>query len=113
MATSNRFPLRWVERRPLLRYDAPAAKLGGVQRGRAASNSREGSVPCHYAARNDHDFCTSVKKLQPWAQKLSKEPDSRFAYEEVVGAGHFWHEHGVQPRLREAIRRWVQSLKDP
>ena len=60
----------------------------------------------------DHDFFTSIKKLRPWAEKLSKEPDSGFAYEEIGGAGHFWHEHGVEPKLREALRKWAHSLDD-
>ena len=60
----------------------------------------------------NHDFFASIKRLRPWAEKLSKEPDSAFAYEEISGAGHFWHEHGVEPKLREALRKWVHGLDD-
>ncbi|OCL04897.1 hypothetical protein AOQ84DRAFT_345562 [Glonium stellatum] len=64
------------------------------------------------AVFGDHDFFTSVKKLRPWAEKLNKELGSGFTYEEIGGAGHFWHEHGVEPKLRDALRKWAHDLDD-
>ncbi|KAF2501196.1 hypothetical protein BU16DRAFT_533901 [Lophium mytilinum] len=58
----------------------------------------------------DSDGFVAVRKYRQWAAKLAAEPESRFEYQEVLGAGHFWHEKGVEEKLREGVRRWVGSL---
>lgn len=58
----------------------------------------------------DQDFFTSVKKLRPWAQKLRNERSSCFKFKEIPGAGHFWHEHGVEAKLRDTLREWLRGF---
>ena len=63
-----------------------------------------------FAVFGDHDFFTSSKKLRKWGTGLASQPDSRFTYREVTGAGHFWQEDGVEADLHRAITEWIQSL---
>ncbi|KAF2814777.1 uncharacterized protein BDZ99DRAFT_184501 [Mytilinidion resinicola] len=58
----------------------------------------------------DADGFVAVRKYRQWAAKLAAEPGSRFEYGEVGGAGHFWHEEGVEGKLRENVQRWVGGL---
>ena len=58
----------------------------------------------------DKDFFTSHKKLQKWAGHLAAEPDSRFTCREVSGAGHFWHEQGVDGQMRRCIGAWIKDM---
>ncbi|KAF2110165.1 Alpha/Beta hydrolase protein [Lophiotrema nucula] len=63
------------------------------------------------AVYGDQDIFSSVKKVREWATKLSSEPGSRFSHAEVAGAGHFWIEHGVEEKLRSAIRDWEAGIR--
>lgn len=57
------------------------------------------------------DIFTSTKKLRSWAQQISTKPNSAFQFVEINGAGHFWHEEGVQKRLKLALREWIRGLE--
>lgn len=57
------------------------------------------------------DIFTSTKKLRSWAQNISSRPDSSFQFVEIDGAGHFWHEDGVEKRLKLAVREWIRGLE--
>ena len=57
------------------------------------------------------DIFTSAKKLRSWAQSISARPNSSFQFVEIDGAGHFWHEDGVEKRLRLAVREWIRGLE--
>ncbi|KAI9825914.1 MAG: hypothetical protein M1832_000855 [Thelocarpon impressellum] len=58
--------------------------------------------PC-LAVFGDRDMFTSPKRLRKWAAELAAARDSLFHTREIAGAGHFWHEEGVEGRLREAV----------
>jgi alpha/beta superfamily hydrolase len=58
------------------------------------------------AVYGDQDIFSSSKKLRQWAEKLSSEQKSAFTYVEIAGAGHFWHENGVEEKLRSALKEW-------
>ena len=57
------------------------------------------------AVFGDHDIFASHKKLCKWARQLSSRSQN-FKYVSISGAGHFWHEDGVEEQLREAIANW-------
>ena len=57
------------------------------------------------------DIFTSAKKLRSWAQSISTRPNSSFQFVEIDCAGHFWHEDGVEKRLRLAVREWIHGLE--
>lgn len=63
------------------------------------------------AVFGSNDIFTSAKKLRAWAQHISTRPDSAFQFVEINGAGHFWHEEGVEKRLRVAVREWMKALE--
>jgi len=56
------------------------------------------------------DFFTSYKKLRKWAEHSMAEADSRFTCREIKGAGHFWHEEGVDGQMRGCLRDWVVDI---
>jgi len=56
------------------------------------------------------DLFTSAKKLRVWAQSISAKPSSSFQFVEINGAGHFWHEEGVEKKMRLAVREWMKGL---
>lgn len=62
------------------------------------------------AVNGDQDIFTSAKKVKQWAEKLQSEAGSGFEHVEVEGAGHFWHEHDVEERLRDAVRDWGRRM---
>ena len=62
------------------------------------------------AIYGDKDLFTSHKKLRKWAERLMAHGDSRFTCREIKGAGHFWHEEGVDGQLRGCIRGWVVDI---
>jgi pimeloyl-ACP methyl ester carboxylesterase len=63
------------------------------------------------AVWGDGDFFTSSKKLSRWAGGLSGASASLFEYVQIEDAGHFWHEVGVEPQLKNAIKRWLTALE--
>ena len=63
------------------------------------------------AVFGDKDFFTSYKKLQSWAERFHRALGSRFKFRTVAGAGHFWHEEGVEREMRSAIRNWIDEIQ--
>ncbi len=63
------------------------------------------------AIYGDQDIFASAKKIRDWAEQLKAEPTSRFSSVEVTGAGHFWHESGVEARLRSALKEWETAIR--
>jgi hypothetical protein len=59
------------------------------------------------AIYGDQDFFTSARKLRKWNEGLASKPESKFRFEEVAGAGHFWHEEGVAAKLKAVVRDWL------
>ena len=57
------------------------------------------------------DLFTSHKKVRKWAEQLKQRPGSRFDFREVEGAGHFWHESGVEESMKVAIKSWLTKLQ--
>ena len=64
------------------------------------------------AIYGDKDFFTSQKKLRKWVEHLRSVPGSRFNFRKITGAGHFWHEEGVEAQLTGCIRQWLHEIKD-
>ena len=62
------------------------------------------------AIYGDKDFFTSQKKLRKWAEHLKEASESQFRFSEIPGAGHFWHEEGVEGQLRGVIRNWMANV---
>lgn len=62
------------------------------------------------AIYGDKDFFTSPKKLRRWAEGLAEKMNSLFQFKEIRGAGHFWHEEGVDVQMRTCIREWLQQI---
>ena len=58
------------------------------------------------AVFGDQDVFTSAKKLRDWCEQLQAASQSQFSSVEVIGAGHFWVESGVEAKLRAALRDW-------
>jgi len=58
------------------------------------------------------DLFTSRKKLRAWSEALSARPDSRFHFHEVLNAGHFWRQEGVEAEMRRTIRQWLELLRE-
>ena len=59
----------------------------------------------------DRDIFTSQKRYRRWAESLAAKPGSLFQFHEVAGAGHFYHEEGVDTELRRSIREWIRDLR--
>ena len=64
------------------------------------------------AVYGDKDFFTSQRKLRKWAQHLKDTPGSQFTFSEIAGAGHFWHEEGVEGQLKGVIRSWIVDIEN-
>ena len=62
------------------------------------------------AIYGDKDFFTSSKKLDKWASQLTSEPHSMFRARKVIGAGHFWHEEGVESIMQDTVREWAYGI---
>ena len=62
------------------------------------------------AVYGDRDFFTSPKRLRKWAEQMTDAADSSFVAREIHGAGHFWHEEGVDGQMRSRIRDWVVDI---
>jgi hypothetical protein len=62
----------------------------------------------------DDDGFVSIKKLRPWAEKLSNAgkggKTAQFKYTEVAGAGHFWHDYEAIKILQEDVKTFVREL---
>ncbi|MCJ1401709.1 hypothetical protein MMC11_004926 [Xylographa trunciseda] len=62
------------------------------------------------AIYGDKDFFTSPKRLRKWAEQMSSATDSHFTFRQIHGAGHFWHEEGVDAEMRKCIREWMMDV---
>lgn len=56
------------------------------------------------------DHFTSSRKVRTWCQSLAAAPGSKVKFQEVEGAGHFWHDPGLDSQLIQAISNWFKSL---
>jgi hypothetical protein len=65
-----------------------------------------------FAIFGDQDIFVSVKKLRKWSEKLVKDSQGKFQYIEITGAGHLWHEQGVDAKLRSAVKIWAKKVSD-
>lgn len=60
----------------------------------------------------DQDIFSSAKKTRDWVEKVKSDAGgARFESVEVAGAGHFWHEAGVEERFRDALREWEGRIR--
>ena len=75
-------------------------------------SSEDGKLVRHgtLAIYGDKDFFTSQRKLRKWAEHLRGVPGSKFNFREITGAGHFWHEQGVEAQLRSCIFQWLHEV---
>ncbi|KAF2438762.1 hypothetical protein P171DRAFT_155820 [Karstenula rhodostoma CBS 690.94] len=64
------------------------------------------------AVYGDEDMFASAKKIREWTARMEIENQRGFGGVEVSGAGHFWHEQGVERQLREALRLWERRVRD-
>ncbi|KAK5160838.1 hypothetical protein LTR04_004491 [Oleoguttula sp. CCFEE 6159] len=82
------------------------------KRGPRGESDSEDKFAAHptLAVYGDRDFFTAARKLRQWSARLAAAPGSRFRAREVQGAGHFWHEAGVEARLKEAVRGWAADV---
>ncbi|MCJ1314635.1 hypothetical protein MMC25_008317 [Agyrium rufum] len=55
------------------------------------------------------DFFTSHRKLEHWTRRLALQSNSLFQYHEIVGAGHFWHEFGVERQMRGFVQQFLRD----
>jgi len=58
----------------------------------------------------DHDNFTSSTKLQKWAQRLANDESSRFHYETITRADHFWRSELLTAALQAKIEQWVRRV---
>jgi pimeloyl-ACP methyl ester carboxylesterase len=63
------------------------------------------------AIYGDNDMFTSAKRIREWSEQLQAVQGSQFSSVEVVGAGHFWVEHGVEEKLRAALGEWEGDVR--
>ncbi|KAF2476467.1 uncharacterized protein BDR25DRAFT_252485 [Lindgomyces ingoldianus] len=61
------------------------------------------------AIYGDQDGFASAKKVQQWTKKLCVVLGTKFSFVEVAGAGHFWHEPGVERQLRDTLKAWERG----
>lgn len=58
------------------------------------------------------DVFTASRRLKAWARKFSSASKSSFSWEEIAGAGHFWHEPGVMRELQKKIETWFMAVDE-
>lgn len=63
------------------------------------------------AIYGDQDMFTSAKKVRDWEEHLKRASASQLVGVEVPGAGHFWHEHGAEDQLIDALVNWEHSVR--
>jgi pimeloyl-ACP methyl ester carboxylesterase len=56
------------------------------------------------------DVFTAARRLQSWAQKLATSATSKFEWEAIKDAGHFWREKGAMQALQGRISSWAAAL---
>ena len=88
---------------------ALALSLGNPFSGTSTSVKSHLWQQCTFAIFGSRDVFASREKLVRWAEDLSSRPESRFTFEEIQGAGHFWHEAGVLSRLKATVKAWIET----
>lgn len=63
------------------------------------------------AIYGNEDTFTSAGKLRKWSDETTRMPGSRFESHEIDGAGHFWHEDGVELQARNVLRDWLGRIR--
>ena len=63
------------------------------------------------AIYGNEDTFTSAGKLRKWSDETTRMPGSRFESREIDGAGHFWHEDGVELQARNVLRDWLGRIR--
>ncbi|KAL1613131.1 hypothetical protein SLS60_001363 [Paraconiothyrium brasiliense] len=64
------------------------------------------------AVFGNQDMFASAKKMREWATRIDEDNHVGFSSIEVQGAGHFWHEPGVEQQLRETLQFWEKRVRD-
>ena len=62
------------------------------------------------AIYGDRDIFTSQRKLRRWAESIQQVNGSCFEFHEIAGAGHFWHEDGVEMQMKVFIKNWLDKI---
>ena len=63
------------------------------------------------AIYGNEDTFTSAGKLRKWSDETTRMPGGRFESHEINGAGHFWHEDGVELQARKVLRDWLGRIR--
>lgn len=63
------------------------------------------------AIYGNEDTFTSAGKLRKWSDETTGIPGNRFESHEIDGAGHFWHEDGVELHARNVLRDWLGRIR--
>ena len=63
------------------------------------------------AIYGNEDTFTSAGRLRKWSDETTRMPGSRFESHEIDGAGHFWHEDGVELQARNVLRDWLGRIR--
>ncbi|KAK5936707.1 hypothetical protein PMZ80_011078 [Knufia obscura] len=56
------------------------------------------------------DRFTSPRKVSNWCQSLKARPGSMMDFREIVRAGHFWHDPGLESQMTGAVAEWLKSV---
>ncbi|KAJ4286261.1 hypothetical protein N0V90_013295 [Kalmusia sp. IMI 367209] len=64
------------------------------------------------AVFGDQDMFSSARKMRDWVDRMQREAQDKFLNMEVGGAGHFWHEEGVERQLRDALMEWEKRVRE-
>ena len=95
----------------------PISSLTALSFSQASSNTDKEELQIRLSTNpslavfGSSDIFTSAKKLRSWAQSISARSNSSFQFVEIDSAGHFWHEDGVEKRLKLAVREWIRGLE--
>ncbi|KAH8726826.1 hypothetical protein GQ44DRAFT_649922 [Phaeosphaeriaceae sp. PMI808] len=79
------------------------------------SRAQEGEVVISkhrtLAIYGGQDIFTSAKRIQDWSEQIKAKAGSQFSSIEVVEAGHFWVESGVEEELTGALKKWESGSR--
>lgn len=77
---------------------------------RAADEDATIKMHATLAIFGDQDMFASAKKLQAWVEKMMHDNPVGFSSVKIKGAGHFWHEEGVERQFRDALKVWGREV---
>ena len=103
---------------PLQGFISTLATMGsiGLIRQNIATTQHEAklTVDPTLALYGDDDLFVSARKLRSWVERLDgmsqQANQCNFRHKEIVGAGHFWHNHDAIKSLQEEVKSFVGSL---